>query len=122
MPPTTPSAAWRSARCRTDFNDAQGRHALAVAQRIAAVNELESKKRVLQRYIAQPLPALASLGAAATVDQLTPDLQRQLVAEAPNNALQVIVALTTTQVAEKETSRREAGHYQTLNMVWHAAR
>jgi hypothetical protein len=31
-----------------------------VAQRIAAVNELESKKRVLQRYIAQPLPALAS--------------------------------------------------------------
>ena len=101
----------------TDFNEAQGRHDLAVAQRIAAVNELESKKRVLERYIAQPLPALASLGASAGVDQLTPDMQRQLVADAPNNALQVIIARTTTQVAEKEISRREAGHYPTLDLV-----
>lgn len=101
----------------TDFNEAQGRHDLAVAQRIAAVNELESKKRVLERYIAQPLPALASLGASASVDQLTPDMQRQLVVDAPNNALQVIVARTTTQVAEKEISRREAGHYPSLDLV-----
>ncbi len=101
----------------TDFNEAQGRHDLAVAQRIAAVNELESKKRVLERYIAQPLPALASLGSSASVDILTPDMQRQLVDDAPSNALQVIVARTTTQVAEKEISRREAGHYPTLDLV-----
>lgn len=101
----------------TDFNEAQGRHDLAVAQRIAAVNELESKKRVLERYIAQPLPALASLGSSASVDILTPDMQRQLVADAPSNALQVVVARTTTQVAEKEISRREAGHYPTLDLV-----
>ncbi len=101
----------------TDFNEAQGRHDLAVAQRIAAVNELESKKRVLERYIAQQLPPLAHLGPSASVDILTPDMQRQLVADAPNNALQVIVARTTTQVAEKEISRREAGHYPTLDLV-----
>jgi outer membrane protein len=101
----------------TDFNEAQGRHDLAVAQRIAALNELESKKRVLERYIAQPLPALAILGSSASVDILTPEVQRQLVADAPSNALQVIVARTTTEVAEKEISRREAGHYPTLDLV-----
>jgi outer membrane protein len=101
----------------TDFNEAQGRHDLAVAQRIAAVNELESKKRVLERYIAQPLPTLARLGPSASVDILTPDMQRQLVADAPNNALQVIIGRTNMQVAEKEISRREAGHYPTLDLV-----
>ena len=101
----------------TDFNEAQGRHDLAVAQRIAAVNELESKKRVLERYIAQPLPTLAHLGPSASVDILTPDMQRQLVADAPSNALQVIIGRTAAQVAEKEISRREAGHYPTLDLV-----
>ena len=101
----------------TDFNEAQGRHDLAVAQRIAAINELESKKRALERYIAQPLPPLAQLGTSASVDILTPDMQRQLVADAPNSALQVIIGRTATQVAEKEISRREAGHYPTLDLV-----
>ncbi|OYT99963.1 MAG: channel protein TolC [Burkholderiales bacterium PBB1] len=101
----------------TDFNEAQGRHDIAVAQRIAAANELESKKRVLERYIAQPLPPLARLGASANVDLLTPEMQRQLVADASSNALQVQIGRTTSQVAEKEISRREAGHYPTLDLV-----
>jgi outer membrane protein len=101
----------------TDFNEAQGRHDIAVAQRIAAANELESRKRVLERYIAQPLPPLARLGASASVDLLTPEMQRQLVADASSNALQVQIGRTTSQVAEKEISRREAGHYPTLDLV-----
>jgi outer membrane protein len=101
----------------TDFNEAQTRHDLAVAQHIAAVNELESKKRVLERAVAQPLPLLARLGASASVDILTPEMQRQMVADAPIRALQVIIGQTTLQAAEKEVSRREAGHYPTLDLV-----
>jgi len=101
----------------TDFNEAQARHDLAVAQRLAAVNELELKKRVLERYIAQPLPPLASLGLSASVDILTSDTQRQLVTDAPSTGLQVIIGRTTTQAAEKEILRREAGHYPTLDLV-----
>ncbi len=101
----------------TDFNEAQGRHDLAVAQHIAALNELESKKRVLERYIAKPLPVLARLGEAANIDVLGEQAQRQMVEEAPKTALQVGIGRTSVQVAEKEIDRRHAGHYPTLDLV-----
>jgi outer membrane protein len=101
----------------TDLNETQGRHDLAVAQHIAALNEFESKKRVLERYIAQPLPVLARLGEAANINVLSEDTQRQLVQDAAKTALQVGIGRTSVQVAEKEITRRNAGHYPTLDLV-----
>ena len=101
----------------TDFNEAQGRHDLAIAQEIAARNEVASKQRVLERYIAQPLPTLARLGENANIAVLDAPAQGQLVADAPKTALQVAAAQTSVAVAEKEIKRREAGHYPTLDLV-----
>lgn len=101
----------------TDFNEAQGRHDLAIAQEIAARNEVASKQRVLERYIAAPLPALVRLVENANIAMIDMPTQGQLVADAPKTALQVIAAQTALAVAEMEIKRRGAGHFPTLDLV-----
>jgi len=101
----------------TDFNEAQGRHDLAIAQEIAGRNEVASKQRVLERYIAGPLPALARLGENAKILVIDAPTQERLVSDAPRTALQVAAAQTTLAVAEKEIKRRGASHYPTLDLV-----
>jgi outer membrane protein len=88
-----------------------------VAQEIAARNELESKKRVLEKSIARPLPVLARLSEGANIDLIGEPAQRELVEAAPRNALQVLIGRTAAQVADKEVARRDAGHSPTLDLV-----
>lgn len=101
----------------TDFNEAQARHDLAVAQEIAARNELESKKRVLERSIARPLPPLARLKDDANGDVLDTEAQRLLMESAPRAALPVVIGRLAARVAEREVARRDAGHHPTLDLV-----
>lgn len=99
----------------TDFNEAQARHDIGVAQEIAARNELESKKRTLEKSLARPLPQLMKLRRDASVDLLGPDLLDQLVRAAPRDALQVSIGRFLALAAEREISKREAGHHATLD-------
>ena len=101
----------------TDFNEAQSRHDLAVAQEIAARNELESKKRVLEKSIASPLPPLARLDPAALTELRGTEALRNLVQSAHRTALSVAIARSAAQVAEREIARRDAGHHPTLDLV-----
>lgn len=101
----------------TDLNEAQARRDLAVAQEIAARNELELRKRVLERSIARPLPELARLKATAGIELLNVAQTLELVDAAPLTALTVLITRTQVQVAEKEIARREAGHWPTLDLV-----
>jgi len=101
----------------TDFNEAQARHDVAVAQEIAARNEIESKKRVLEKSIARPLPELARLSDSANSELLSEQVQRELVEAAPRTALQVIIDRSIVQAAEREVERREAGHTPTIDLV-----
>lgn len=101
----------------TDLNEAQARHDLAVAQEIAARNELESRKRALEKSIARPLPALGRLGGAASVDLLPQPAQEALVEAAPRSAHAVAIAQLGAQIAAIEVRRQEAGHTPTLDLV-----
>ena len=101
----------------TDLNEAQARRDLAAAQEIAASNELELRKRVLERSIARPLPALARLQPAVGVELLSAAQTQDLVDSAPRTALPVLIALAQARVAEKEITRREAGHSPTLDLM-----
>lgn len=101
----------------TDWNEAQARFDLAQAQEIAAGNELESKKRVLERSIAVPLPPLAQLRDEAGVEWLSQSQLAALVQDAPNTALPVQFGRLQLQVADKEVERRQASHEPTVDAV-----
>lgn len=101
----------------TDLNEAQSRHDLAVAQEIAARNEVENKKRVLERIIGGPLPRLARLGAKAEVDVLAEREQEALATAAPREGHPVVIARMAVDAAEIELRRRGAGHLPTLDLV-----
>ncbi|MES2714657.1 MAG: TolC family outer membrane protein [Pseudomonadota bacterium] len=101
----------------TDFNEAQARHDLGVAQEIAARGELASRTRVLEKSIARPLGSLARLSDGASVTLIDAQTQDDLVAAAPRSGLQVLIGRTVAQIAQKEVERREAGHHPTLDLV-----
>ena len=101
----------------TDLNEAQARHDLAVAQEIAVRNELASRRRVLERSIARPLPALARLNDAASVAVLDERQQDALVDAASKNGLLVQIGRSALQVADMEIRKRDAGHMPTLDFV-----
>jgi len=98
----------------TDLSETQARHDLALAQEIVARNELELRKRTLERSIARPLPTLARL---APVDLIAPARQQELVASASGAALAPAIARLSAQVVEREVSRREAARHPTLDLA-----
>lgn len=101
----------------TDVNEAQARNDLAVAQEIAARNDIALKRSTLERSIARTLPPLAGLDEQAGVS-LYGDLQLQAwLAQAPDDALAVAAALTAEQVARREVARQQAGHLPTVDLV-----
>lgn len=101
----------------TDVNEAQSRTDLTAAQEIAALNELEVKRRTLEKSIARSLPALARLDPAASIDVLSPEQQRALAERAGNDSLQVRAATTTREIAMRERDRQAAGAWPTLDLV-----
>ena len=101
----------------TDLSEAQARNDLAVAQEIAVRNELASRRRVLERSIVRPLPALARLNDAASVALLDERQQDDLVNTASKNGLLVRIGRSALQVADMEIRKRDAGHTPTLDFV-----
>jgi outer membrane protein len=101
----------------TDVNETQSRHDLALAQEIAARNEIASRGKALARIIGRPAPTLATLAPEASVALLAEPEQRELLEAAPRDALSVQVARAALQVAEQELARRSAAHQPTIDLV-----
>jgi outer membrane protein len=101
----------------TDFNDAQARHDLAVAQQIAARNDVELKRRALQKVIVREVPPLAGLDAQQEVAIHTEAQLRDWLERAPDDAPQVAAARKAEEVARTELARQQAGHYPTVDLV-----
>jgi outer membrane protein len=101
----------------TDVNEAQARHDLTVAQEIAARNDLEVKRRVLEKSLNAPLPPLAALDAAAAIDLIAAPAVGTLLQSAATQALPVLIGLTNEQIARREVDRQRAGHIPTVDLV-----
>ncbi len=101
----------------TDVNEAQSRHDLTVAQEIAARNDLELKRRTLEKSIDQDLPALDLLDDQAAIDLIGEGHLKALVERAPDDSLQVALGLTAEQIARREVSRQDAAHLPTIDLV-----
>ncbi|MEZ0231384.1 MAG: TolC family outer membrane protein [Methylophilaceae bacterium] len=101
----------------TDVNEAQAKFDLTTAQEIAAINDLEIKKRTIQSIIGQLPQALATAKADIKTELPEPRAMQQWVEIAEQNNLALNIQQEALQIATKEVDRQNAGHLPTLDAV-----
>jgi outer membrane protein len=99
----------------TDTHEAQARYDLAVAQEIAAKNDLEVKIRTLEQFIGRVAPPLAPLGAALKLVAPEPAAMDKWVEEARLANLQVRAAENGLTIANQEVGRNRGAHHPTVD-------
>ncbi len=101
----------------TDVHEAKARFDLTVAQEVAAVNDLESKKRSIQSMTGQFYERLDGAGAQLQVVMPEPREMEKWVelAEQGNRALKI--QMQALDLASQEIERAKAGHLPTLDVV-----
>ena len=100
-----------------DTHDAQARYDLAAAQEIAAQNDLDNKKRVLEQITGKEYASLEPLRPDVKLSLPQPDSMDAWVALAQKHAYPVQVQEAGTEIAQLEAKRAQAGHYPTLDFV-----
>jgi outer membrane protein len=101
----------------TDTHEAQARYDLITAQEIAAINELEIRKRALQQIIGTEAPPVAPLGPNLKLTPPEPGGMDEWVQAALANSYQVQIQRAAEEFAVKEVERNRAAHYPTLDVV-----
>lgn len=101
----------------TDVDDAQSRAALAEAQQVAALNDLESARAVLEAIIGVTPPSLNALKNDALLPRPTPNDVASWVNRAIAENPAVKAANAAVRVADYELDRSRAQRLPTLDMV-----
>ena len=101
----------------TDTHEAQARFDLALAQEIAAQNDLEVKRNALAVITGQVPPELRSLRSGVKLSSPQPSSLDQWVHSAETGNFSVIVQGLLVDIAKLEISRNRAGHLPTLDGV-----
>jgi outer membrane protein len=101
----------------TDTHEAQARYDLAVAQELAAQNDLEVKRTALQQIIGKPPAALAPLRAGVKLNSPEPAQIDKWVESAEAQNYGVIQQRLALEVAQREVKKDRAGHLPTLDFV-----
>ena len=101
----------------TDTREAQARFDLVVAQEIAADNDLRIKRLALNQLVGSNNIEPKSLSSQAKFT--SPDLQSldQWVQKSAEYNASVIQSRTALEIAKLETSKAEAGHKPTVDLV-----
>ena len=101
----------------TDTHEAQARFDLALAQEIAAQNDLEVKRNAFAAITGQVPPELRSLRSGVKLSSPQPSSMEQWVQSAETGNFNVIVQGLLTDIAKLEISRNRSGHLPTLDGV-----
>jgi outer membrane protein len=101
----------------TDTHEAQSRYDLAVAQELAAENDLEVRRRALQAIIGKVPDSLAPLKGAVTLTPPQPAGMDKWVEAAERDSTSVQIQMAAAEIAAREVERQRAGHYPTLDLV-----
>ncbi|PKO92793.1 MAG: type I secretion protein TolC [Betaproteobacteria bacterium HGW-Betaproteobacteria-1] len=101
----------------TDVNEAQARFDLTTAQEIAAINQLEIKKRALQSIIGKMPQNLATVREDLNPQIPEPTDMQAWVDLAEQNSLALAIQQHNFQIANREVERMRAGHMPTLDAV-----
>ncbi len=100
-----------------DTHEAQARHDLALAQEIAAENDLEVRRRALEKILDNPPPKLARLDEKATIALPHPRDLDMWVHHAAQGGLGVLIGETAREIASREVKRQRGGHQPTLDLA-----
>jgi len=101
----------------TDVNEAQARHDLTLAQEIAARNDIELRRRALEKIIDREAPPLALLSESASIDVLPEARLKELLDRAGEGALQVVAGVTNERIARHEVARQVGSQMPTVDLV-----
>ena len=101
----------------TDTNEAQARYDLAIAQQIAAQNDLEVKRTALQQIIGKSPGPLSVLRAGVTLTPPSPTAIEPWVSSAEQQNFSVVGQQLALEIAAREIKRSRAGHYPTLDLT-----
>ncbi len=101
----------------TDTDEAQARHDLTYSQEIAAQNNLEIKRGLLQQLISALPQDLKSIGPQFRPEAPLPADMAKWVNDAELNNPQLAIAHAGFELAKKEVEKNRGGHYPTLDMV-----
>lgn len=101
----------------TDAREAQARYDLVLAQEIAADNDLRVKKLALDQLVGRSGVAPQSIKAPVNLPALAPADPEAWVREAEARHPMVLQATKGLEIARLETSKAQAGHKPTLDLV-----
>jgi outer membrane protein len=104
----------------TDVHEAKARRGQALAQRIAAVNELAAKQAELDKMLGEsaPLKTGRLVHSLPALEQAT---MAQWVATAEDRNPQVQIQQAALEVAQKEVSKSTSAHLPTLDLTMNRA-
>lgn len=101
----------------TDVNEAQARYDLTVAQELAAINDLEVKKRAVQAVTGELPKKLATARADIKTASPEPIEMEKWVEIAEQNNLNLNIQQQTLEIASREVEKQFAAHLPTLDAV-----
>jgi len=101
----------------TDTHEAQARYDLSVAQEIAAQNDLENKRRVLQQITGKEYGVLKRLRPQVKLTPPNPASMQSWVDLAVKQSWSVQAQEAVTEIAVLEAKRAAAAHLPTVDLV-----
>ena len=101
----------------TDQNEAQARYDLALAQELAAENDLEIKRTSLQQIIGHAPDNLTPLRKGVQLSAPQPAKMSDWVSSAEVNNYQVVSAQLSQEIAKRSIALNRSGHLPTLDLV-----
>ena len=100
-----------------DSHEAQASFDATVALEIAAGNDLEVKRRTLEKLIMAEAPKLDSVTSNVAAPRPQPDDMNAWVKQAEADSLSVAVGLANAEIARREVARQNAGYRPTLDLA-----
>lgn len=101
----------------TDSREAQAQYDLVLAREIAAENDLRVKKLALNQLVGRPSVEPRPLAAPVTLPELQPADPQAWVDRNLGTHPSILQATRNLEIAQLETSKAEAGHKPTLDLV-----
>jgi outer membrane protein len=101
----------------TDTHEAQARFDLTNSQEIAALNNLEIRRRALETIIGGPAPQLAQVREQVPLNLPEPNTMDTWVGQAEDSNLQLLTSRVGLEIATRNTELVRGAHYPTLDLA-----
>jgi outer membrane protein len=101
----------------TDTHEAQARYDLTAAQEIAGLNDLEVKRRALEKIIGGETPDLARLRDGVRLSLPEPSNMDAWVRQAEEAGIAVRLNQSAVELARREVERQRGGHHPTVDLA-----